>query len=144
MELDYDDLLHLDAEELAECGIADAYRRLLPELSRYIRSPATIEEIDEPESCRYAILCGGERYDIWSPELDVRSGWRRAAFAPFDIIKRQLTDSTVRFFAINSDNDLGGMFLTPEDAISARASLPRRVDWPYLPTAEAPWHGQHH
>ena len=37
--LNYDDLISLDAETLAEEGIAGAYQRLLPELKKHIRNP---------------------------------------------------------------------------------------------------------
>jgi len=50
----------------------------------------------------------------------------------------------MRFFAINGGNDLGGMFLTTVEAEEARKSLPRKQDWPYLPTMERTWGGQYH
>jgi hypothetical protein len=36
------------------------------------------------------------------------------------------------------------MFLTPEQAEAAKKSLPRKVDWPYLPVDRQPWYGQYH
>jgi hypothetical protein len=45
-ELDYNALIHLDAEELAEAGIGEAYNRILPSLNRFVRQPETIDEGD--------------------------------------------------------------------------------------------------
>lgn len=43
--LDYEKLIILDAENLAEQGIAESYRQLLPELARYISHPAALTEV---------------------------------------------------------------------------------------------------
>ncbi len=43
--LDYDQWIHLDAENLAETGIAEAYERLLRELVKYVPQPAMVEEV---------------------------------------------------------------------------------------------------
>ena len=68
--------------------------------------------------------------------------WGRAAYAFFKIINDQLTKSEYRFYAIDG-NDLGGMFLRQSKCETARRSLPGKGDWPYLPTLEHPWYGQH-
>jgi hypothetical protein len=41
--LDYDQLILLDAEDLAEAGILKAYESLLPELRKYVPRPAEVE-----------------------------------------------------------------------------------------------------
>lgn len=144
--LDYDRWIHLDAEDLAETGIGDAYDRLLPEMRQYIQQPAPVEETIDSEAACYTVRCGSEPYVIYSRELDARhgNGWGRATFAFFRIVNEQLIGSEYRFYAINGGNDLGGMFLTPTDAKAAQQSLPNPTDWPYLPSDDPPWYGQYH
>ena len=43
MALDYDKAHHLDAENLAEQGIAKTYHEVLPELRQYVKNPVAIE-----------------------------------------------------------------------------------------------------
>jgi hypothetical protein len=156
LELDYDQLVFLDAEGLAEGGIKRAYDALRPKLEQYVSAPAEIEEsLDDRvpshppyDAPRYAVTYRGREYVIYSPELDDdlsehNESWGRATYALFSIVNDQLTGEH-RFFAINGGNDLGGMFLTPAEAEAARTSLPRKMDWPYLPTPDGPWYGQHH
>tara|TARA_R110000868_G_scaffold376857_1_gene642080 strand:+ start:1356 stop:1688 length:333 start_codon:yes stop_codon:yes gene_type:complete len=42
--LDYDSLILLDAEALAEQGINEAYEQLLPQLKQFVEAPIKIEE----------------------------------------------------------------------------------------------------
>ena len=144
--LDYDRWIHMDAEDLAETGIREAYDRLLPELRKYVPRPAPIEEVIDNDTPRYSVKCGGKGYAIYGPELDEagENSWGRATFAFFRIVNEQLAGSEYRFYAINGGNDLGGMFLTPAQARASRDLLLRPQDWPYLPTDEPPWYGQHH
>ncbi len=144
--LDYDRLIHLDAEELAEVGIGQAYERLLPELRRYVPQPAAVEELIDHDVPRYAVRCAGQEFAIYSPELDEAddNSWGRATYAFFRIVNDQLADAEYRFYAINGGNDLGGMFLMPGQAQAVREALPNPQDWPYLPTSEPPWYGQPH
>jgi len=51
--LDYESLIHLDAEALAEGGIGEAYLALLSQLSRYIAEPLKIEEAIDAKAPRY-------------------------------------------------------------------------------------------
>jgi hypothetical protein len=83
---------------------------------------------------------------IYSPELPEGEGqsWGRATHALFAIVNNQLAKSEYGFYAINGGNDLGGMFLTPSECEEARQPLPRKGDWPYLPTDEHPWYGECH
>lgn len=142
-ELNYDNWIHLDAEDLAEQGIQKAYEKLRPVLLKYLPSPAPMQETVEPDKLSYVVVCGGISYDIYSG-ADEYENWGVATFALFDIINRQLANTKVRFFAINAANDLGGMMLTPAEAEAAKASLPKKSDWPYLPTRDAPWFGFPH
>jgi hypothetical protein len=144
--LDYEQLIHLDAEALAEAGLREAYERLLPQLRKYVPRPASVEEVIETDTPSYSVRCGAQEYVIYGPDLDEKSGnsWGRATFALFRIINDQLVGSDHCFFAINGGNDLGGMFLTPAQARASQDALVERTDWPYLPTDEYPWYGQNH
>jgi len=144
--LDYEKLIHLDAEELAERGLREAYVSIVPHLRRYVPEPAEVLEIIEPSAQTYFVECQGVGYLIYSPEIPCDEGqiWGRATQALFKIVNNQLAKSEYRLFAINGGNDLGGMFLTQAEVDTARHSLPRKEDWPYLPTLEGPWYGQPH
>jgi hypothetical protein len=143
--LDYDRSIHLDAENLAETGIRAAYKSLLPNLRKYVPQPAEIEEAIDNDIPHYSVRCGMKEYAIYSPELNEaeRGSWGRATVAFFSIVNDQLADSSHRFYAINGGNDLGGVFLTPTQALDAQGSLPNRSDWPYVPANEPPWYGQY-
>src|SRR5690242_14770347 len=142
-ELDYDHLIILDAEDLAEQGIKHAYDRLRPELLKYIPEPAPVQEKIDSNAPSYVVVCQGTKYDIYAGFNEYQC-WGISTFVLFDVVNRQLTRTKVRFFAINGGNDLGGMILTPAEAEAARASLPRKADWPYLPTRDRPWFGFPH
>ena len=58
-ELDYDNMVILDAEWLAEGGIGDAYTDLLPTLRRYVSQPANVEEV-RPTTVRGSSKYRGE------------------------------------------------------------------------------------
>jgi len=132
-ELNYNEAIHLDAEDLAETGIKEAYERLLPMLRRYVRSPAEMDELINNDLPSYSVRCLDTEYVIYSPDED--RSWHTATFAFFDIVNRQLAGTKYRFFAINGGNDLFGMFLTAEQAEAAKTSIEREEDWPYLPTS---------
>lgn len=142
-ELDYDQLIHLDAEDLAETGVKAAYEKLLPQLRKYVAAPAEVKERIDSGAPSYVVSCLGTDYPIYA-EHDQDESWGKATFALFDIVNRQLAKTPYRFFAVNGGNDLGGLFLTPDQAEAARKSLPQKLDWPYLPTAKKPWYGQYH
>jgi hypothetical protein len=142
-ELNYDEFIPLDAEALAEAGIARAYEELGPTLRKFIPEPAKILEKVDNDSPGYSVSCLDKDYFIYGGN-DQEESWGRATFALFSIVNRQLESTKYRFFAINGGNDLGGMFLTLEQAEGATRSLPRKVDWPYLPVLEVPWYGQFH
>jgi hypothetical protein len=144
--LDYEKMILLDAEDLAEQGISTAYSKLLPELTKYAEQPATLQELLDPDVPSYRILCSGEEYLIYSgdePGTEEES-WGRATYFFFLIVNKQLSQASVRFYAVNGGNDLDGIFLSPEQAQSIQAALPSKSDWPYLPELSAPWFGQFH
>jgi hypothetical protein len=144
--LDYDKMLYLDAEDLAEGGIKRAYESILPALSEHISEPAQVQELLDSERGSYLVKCGGHDYLVYDPSLPDSEGqsWGRATYVFFDIVNGQLAGSDYRLFAINGGNDLGGMLLRQSECAEAQSSLPRKEDWPYLPTSEHPWYGQHH
>src|SRR6516162_2176329 len=100
--LDYDQLILLDAEDLAEAGIGEAYESLLPELQKYVPQPAQVEELIDNDAGRYAIKSGTMEFVIYARELHDEGGesWGRATVAFFTIINDQLTNSQYRFYAI--------------------------------------------
>jgi hypothetical protein len=142
--LDYEKMLFLDAEELAEVGIKRAYDSMLDVFRRYAPDPAEVQELIDTDAPSYSVKCGGVEYVIYSPELPHDADWGRATYAFFKSVNDQLAKSDYSLYAINGGNDLGGMFLKASECDAARRSLPRREDWPYLPTLEHPWYGQPH
>lgn len=144
--LDYDQMILLDAEDLAEAGIREAYESLLPELRKYVPQPAEVEEVIDNNAGRYAVKSGTREFVIYAPELNDEGGesWGRATVTFFTIVNDQLANSQYRFYAINGGNDLGGMFLTPSQAAAAQQSLSNKTDWPYFPKDEPEWYGQYH
>jgi hypothetical protein len=136
----------LDAEDLAEGGILQAYQSMRNVLAQYKTEPAQVQEFVDNNKPIYSVRCGDQEYEIYSPALpdDEGQSWGRAAHAFFKIINDQLSKSEYRLYAINGGNDLGGMFLTEAGCEAARRSLSRKEDWPYLPTLDHPWYGQNH
>jgi hypothetical protein len=62
--LDYEKLIFLDAEELAEGGIRAAYTSVLPHLKQYVAEPAEVRETAEPSAPRYIVSCQAVDYLI--------------------------------------------------------------------------------
>jgi hypothetical protein len=146
MKLDYDTMIHLDAENLAEAGIGAAYRELLPELGKHVSNTAEVLEVINNDLPSYSVRCNGSEFVVYSGGIEIgeASSWIRATFAFFSIVNAQLVDSEIRLYALNYDNDLSGMFLTPEQAVASRDFLKRKNDWPYIPDLIGPWFGRHH
>ena len=142
--LNYDHLIILDAEDLAEVGIKDAYARLLPTLQRYVKHPAAVEEVEDKETPAYSVVSNGVRYEIYGPGTSEVQSWGNATYALFSVVNSQLSTSPYRFYAISGGNDLGGVFLTESQVKAAISTLKRRTDWPYLPSRDHPSYGQHH
>jgi hypothetical protein len=139
---DPDRLMILDAEDLAEGGIATAYARVCGRLRAFVPQPLAIEEHNDVDGPAYAVTAGGLRYEIAKDGTREDLAWGAATFALFDIVNRQLQEQDVRFYAVNGGNDLFGIFLTAEEHSRAIASLAARSDWPYLPTRDPPEFGQ--
>jgi len=140
----------LDAEDLAEEGVLEAYREIAPLLGEHGVRARPMTENFERSSGNYSIDFDGHRYVItgpggaegsWESQADA---WGLATCALFDTVNRQLAGTDVRFFAISGGNDLHGIFMSAAQAERARHALPRKTDWPYLPEPEPPWFGQPH
>jgi hypothetical protein len=144
--LDYNKSIILDAEDLAEEGIAAAYERVMQALSHYIPSPENLEEVIDQNGGRYHIRFRGKEYNIASPELPFENGeaWGRATYIFFHLVNEQLKDTPVRLYALYGGNDLSGIVLAPDIAERARLALPRKFDWPYIPQSNPLWWGGHH
>lgn len=143
---DYEKLILLDAEDLAEQGIAYAYKRLLHDLTKHVDHPEDVTELLDLNIPSYKIRFRGHEYLIYSaeePGTEVES-WGRATYFFFHIINQQLAGTGVQLYAINNGNDLSALFLAPEEAKGYQSALPHKTDWPYIPTLNAPWYGQFH
>src|SRR5262245_23874355 len=126
-ELDYSEMIFLDAEDLAEGGILSAYARLMPKLREYVMQPDEITEMMDDDAPGYSVRHRDVEYLIYGPDLEDEIGqsWGNATFAFFSIVNAQLGASAYRFYAINGGNDLGGIFLKPEQCEAAKKSLER-------------------
>ncbi len=139
--LDYEKMIHLDAETLAEGGLASAYEKLLPEIRKFVSNPISVVEEFTAADGNIKARAGGQVYTIWSKSGDRGEGWLNAPIALFDIVNRNLENTNVRLYAFYGDNDLSAMFLTEDQVAKARAALPKRSDWPYLLVNEPPHYG---
>ena len=99
-QLNYDEMILLDAEDLAETGIKEAYDSLLPKLRQYVPQPQSIKEYVDNDAPRYAVISGDREFVIYAPELDEGEGlsWGRAMYALFSIVNNQLTKTRYRFY----------------------------------------------
>lgn len=147
--IDYSRALHLDAEDLAEEGVLDAYDEIVPLLAEMGISARPVTSDLDISDGRYSVSFDGDLYEIdpggppddWDRQGDA---WGRATYALFDIVNRQLAGTGIRLYAIDGGNELSGIFLTAAQAERARRALPRKTDWPYFPTSEPTWFGMFH
>lgn len=135
--LNYDDMIILDAEELAEGGIKKAYDDLLPRLKQFVPAPISIDEQLGADGQLYIVSFAGARYEVYSPESADKS-WENATSIFFAAVNSQLNGKEYRFYAINGGNDLGGMFLTEAQYRNATKQLQKKSDWPYIPPLPQP------
>jgi hypothetical protein len=139
--IDYEQVVLLDGEELAEQGIRAAYIELRPTLLRYAETPIEISEELDANTGSYAVVANGVRHEIWGPTLNPEEGWPRAEVTFFSIVNANLEQSAFKFYALNGGNDLCGVFLTREQYALARKGIKKPSDWPYMPTMEPPHYG---
>src|SRR5258708_27375560 len=110
----------LDAEDLGEQGIVEAYQELVPYVAEYGIDAGPVTENDDSLQNHHSVDFGGHRYLVYGPSVAAEDAWGLATHALFDIVNRQLAATGVRFYAINGGNDLFGIFMTPEQAERAR------------------------
>lgn len=146
--LDYDRVVHLDAEALTEFGMKDAYEELIPLFADRGVKLAPLKETISDDQKTYSIAVNDKQYSIYSPEnfdlLSIDALWGRSAAGFFKAINDQLGSKPIRFYALYGGNDLMGIILTPAEAEAARAALDKPDEWPYLPDEVGPWYGQYH
>ncbi|WP_448954896.1 hypothetical protein [Labrys neptuniae] len=144
--LNYDEAIHLDAEDLAETGLGEAYDIIRPQLQHYVKEPASIQELIDSETGRYSVLFSENEYVIFSNHQheNIHESWGNATYIFLKIINDQLLKSDYKFYALYNGNDLQGIFLRPEDVEREKHCLENSQHWPYLPTPVQPWYGQFH
>ncbi len=145
-QVDYDQMISLDAEALAEEGIQEAYLEIVPKLRENGIEPDSIEEMADHEAPSYSVKHRGVVYPVYDAGLGESEdqSWGRATYILFHIVNLQLDKSEKKFYAFYGGNDLGGMFLSRAEFDAARRELPKKIDWPYLPTLKDEWYGQPH
>jgi hypothetical protein len=105
--IDYDAALMLDAEELAELGVADTYEELSTRLSELGIAPAAVSENVHAEAGTYSVQFGGTNYPIFSASIPASHSWGLATFALFDIVNRHLAGHLLALYAINGGSCRG-------------------------------------
>ena len=139
--LDYDKLVPLDAEDLAEQGILSAYRQLLPALRQFAGSPIEVTEDINNDEATYSVSAAGRKFQIWGVGATNADGWERATVAFFEIVNANLQGSSHKFYALYGGNDLSGMFLTEGEVASAKVALKKRSNWPWIRVNVPPHYG---
>jgi hypothetical protein len=137
---DEDDIVLLDAEELAEGGILEAYEQLHPQLRQYEAEEVDIAEEVDADGAAYTVFADEKRYDIHGEGVE-EDAWVLATIAFFDIVNAGLAHATHRFYALYAGNDLAGVFLTEEQYQAARLSIARPWARPWIPVNRPPDYG---
>jgi hypothetical protein len=138
--LNYDEMIWLDAESLAEQGMLVAYERIREEFRKRGIELSPLEEIVDDINGTYHVVHNEKKYCIYN-DMNDRNSWSNATVALFEIVNSQLHDQELKFYAINSGNDLGGMILTEIGCAQARRQLNLKMDWPYFPQLDDDWVG---
>ena len=68
-KLDYDKMLLLDAENLAEGGVLRAYQSVLNVLTQHGVEPRQVEEFVDNNKPSYSVRSGDQEYLIYAPAL---------------------------------------------------------------------------
>jgi hypothetical protein len=137
---DEDDIVLLDAEELAEEGILQAYEQLHPQLRQHEAEEVDIAEEVDADHGTYTVLAGERRYEIYGEDVE-EDAWVLATIAFFDIVNAGLAHATHRFYALYGGNDLAGIFLTQEQYQAAMQSIARPSERPWIPVNRPPDYG---
>jgi hypothetical protein len=128
-------IIHLDAEDLAEGCIPYAYQAVAQALQGH---GVDLLDINDQGDGSYVI--GEWRY--WSFPVTVDAppssgmSWDYAAWIFFRMVNAQLEGRPVKLYALNVGNDLDGVILTEEEARGVWAVRRSGVRWnlPYFPT----------
>jgi hypothetical protein len=137
---DEDDIVLLDAEELAEGGILEAYEQLHPQLRQYASEEVDIAEEIDADGAAYTVFADERRYDIHGEGIE-EDPWILATIAFFEIVNAGLAHATHRFYALYAGNDLAGVFLTDQQFQAAWQSIARPFERPWIPVNRAPDYG---
>lgn len=128
-----DNIVVLDAEELAEGSFAEVYENaVVSALKKYVPEPAKVVEDFDADKGVYKIKALGKTYMIFV-NFDDDQSQVNATIAMFDIVNRQLASTPYQFYAIGGGNDLGGVFLTTKEYDEMVRSAKNERDRPYLP-----------
>ena len=137
--IDYEQIVHLDAEDLAEGGMVEAYERITAAIAdeRIEWAPMTQSGEGTPD---YSIHLLGETHRVYgsSPGTD---DWAISSAVLFDAVNRQLVNLDFKVYALNGGNDLHAVALTKRQFEEAVQYHERRHDRPYLPNQEPPHFG---
>lgn len=147
--INWDNLIHLDAEDLAEQGIKEIYEKeVIPHLINYVANPIEIEEIKSIDNSQYQVKANNIVYLIYDDNIEQYLSWGYATFALFDIVNQQLKDSDFKFYAFENGNELSGMFMSNAEyqqyCNQLKINKEKLIEIPYIPTLEPDWFGQHH
>jgi hypothetical protein len=101
--LNYNKMLLVDAEDLAEGGIKEAYDRLVSDLKSHVSEILEVGHVVDSDAPSYTVEVRGVEYVILSPAVPKEDGssWGRATYVFFKIGNDQLADSDYRLYAIN-------------------------------------------
>lgn len=144
--IDYEKVIHLDAESLAEEGIAEAYAKLIAQYGDLGVEWLPLEEdfVGEVqgygEGEAYRVTIGGRsEFVLGNPPSG--NPWAMASATFFDIMNRQLVERPFKFYALAGGNDLAAILLTDEEFEAARKYHAGTRDVPYLPNKTPPNYG---
>ncbi len=129
----------LDAEDLAEGGIAQTLNDMTPLLASLGVNPPKIETIEE-DGYTYRLRIGSKTYDVYTPE-NHQDSWALAFIATVQIVNDLLPEGQT-FYAFYGGHDGYGIIMPPETKPFFDI-LPKR-DRPYIPVNVPPWYGQPH
>jgi hypothetical protein len=138
-DIDFEQLFPLDAEALAEEGIAEAYAELEPCLISLGIEPEAILEVKDQDAAYYDIEHRGVRYRVFDSKLSEYESWDRATEVLFHIVNLQLEGAAKKLYAMYGGHDLGGIFLTKVEAEVACNSISVEAERPYLPALPEEW-----
>ena len=79
--LNYDEMILLDAENLAETGNKEGFQQVLISLKKHVSEPKGVEELIKNKLPSYSVKSMGVTYEIYSPRTSENESWGNATFA---------------------------------------------------------------